>query len=103
MALKLFSNPFPLDSFTNAARSQLTGIISFNLDAIAEDDVAFLVEEIKHRAFQPPLSKELYGYHLQPLGIHIEDLGRDIVNFYEELEQRKAKSKPALTSELIAV
>ncbi|NMF58427.1 DUF1350 family protein [Pseudanabaena yagii] len=81
----------------------LTGIISFNLDAIAEDDVAFLVEEIKHRAFQPPLSKELYGYHLQPLGIHIEDLGRDIVNFYEELEQRKAKSKPSLTSELIAV
>ncbi len=26
MALKLFSNPFPLDSFTNAARSQLTKV-----------------------------------------------------------------------------
>ncbi|MCC5607896.1 hypothetical protein LC612_14140 [Nostoc sp. CHAB 5834] len=53
----------------------LTGVISFNLDGIAEDDVAFMVEQIKHKGFQPYLYKELEGWYFQPLSIQIEDLG----------------------------
>ncbi|MBN3890014.1 MAG: DUF1350 family protein [Nostoc sp. JL31] len=68
----------------------LTGVISFNLDDIAEDDVAFMVEQIKHKGFQPYLYKELEGWHFQPLSIHIEDLGQSIVHFFDELKSRRS-------------
>lgn len=67
----------------------LTGVISFNLDCIAEDDVAFMVEQIKHKRFQP-LIKELEGSHFQPLSIYIEQLGQSIVHFFDELKSRSS-------------
>ena len=63
----------------------LLGIISFNWDNIAEDDVAFLREQLKNK---PDLYKELKGDHFQPLTIHIEDLGKNIIQFYEHLKSR---------------
>jgi hypothetical protein len=66
----------------------LTGIISFNLDGIAEDDVDFLVEQIKQRSFQHYLYKELQGWHFEPLSIYIENLGTAIVNLFDELQHR---------------
>jgi len=65
----------------------LTGVISFDLDCIAEDDVAFMVEQIKHKHFQP-LYKELKGSHFEPLSIYIEHLGQCIVHFFDELKSR---------------
>ncbi|MBG1260146.1 DUF1350 family protein [Nostoc commune] len=65
----------------------LTGIISFNLDCIAEDDVMFMVKQIKHKRF-PALHKELEGSHFQPLSISIENLGQSIVYFFDELKSR---------------
>jgi len=65
----------------------LTGVISFNLDSIAEDDVVFMVEQIKHKSFQP-LYKELEGSHFEPLSISIEHLGQCIVHFFDQLKSR---------------
>ena len=68
----------------------LTGVISFNWDSIAEDDVAFMVEQIKDKYFQPYLYKELEGWHFQPLSIYIEHLGQSIVHFFDELKYRQS-------------
>jgi Protein of unknown function (DUF1350) len=67
----------------------LTGVISFNWDSIAEDDVAFLVEQLKDKYFQPSLYQELKGYHFEPLGIHIENLGHVIAYLLRELKHRQ--------------
>jgi hypothetical protein len=69
----------------------LTGIISFDSDDIAEDDVTFLVEEINTRYFQPPLYEELKGCHFEPLNdSRIEILGERIVQFFNILQARGA-------------
>lgn len=69
----------------------LTGIISFSSDDIAEDDVAFLVEQIKSRHFQPYLSEELAGCHFEPLhSQRIEILGERIDRFFDTLRLRIA-------------
>ncbi|MBD2725316.1 DUF1350 family protein [Nostoc sp. FACHB-892] len=67
----------------------LTGVISFKLDCIAEDDVAFMLEQIKQKYFQP-LYQELEGSHFQPLSIYIEQLGQSIVHFFDELKSRSS-------------
>jgi hypothetical protein len=66
----------------------LTGIISFNYDNIAEDDVIFLIHQLKGKPFQPYLYTELEGGHFQPLTIKIETLGKHINDFYEQLISR---------------
>ncbi|MEH2418297.1 DUF1350 family protein [Nostoc sp.] len=67
----------------------LTGVISFKSDSIAEDDVAFMVEQIQHKHFKP-LYKELEGWHFEPLSIYIEHLGQSIVDFFDELKSRQS-------------
>ncbi|MCG9891111.1 MAG: DUF1350 family protein [Thermosynechococcaceae cyanobacterium MS004] len=71
----------------------LTSIVSFNWDEIAEDDVSFLSEQFQNKYFQPPLFKELQGWHFEPLSLHVEDLGQLIVDLFEELKTRLL-SKP---------
>ncbi len=66
----------------------LMGIISFNWDNIAEDDVSFMIDQIKTRAFQPYLYTELAGWHFEPLALHIQDLGETVVQFFSQLRQR---------------
>jgi hypothetical protein len=70
----------------------LTGLISFTCDSIAEDDVAFLVEQIRIRSLitnQPLPYRELGGWHFEPLGIHIEMLGSCIDHLFDDLKRRK--------------
>jgi Protein of unknown function (DUF1350) len=74
----------------------LTSVISFNWDGIAEDDVAFLVEQLKERHFQPPLYKEIEGWHFEPLDIHIEKLGLSIDCMFDELKIRKSTATSLL-------
>jgi hypothetical protein len=70
----------------------LTGIISFSSDNIADDDVTFLVEEIKTRRFQPHLYEELEGCHIEPVNDNrIEILGDRIIQFFDILQARKTK------------
>jgi hypothetical protein len=62
----------------------LTGIISFNLDAIAEDDVEFLRKQFEGK--NKSLYQEIWGWHFEPLSIRIEDIGGLIVNFFDKLK-----------------
>ncbi len=62
----------------------LTGIISFSQDAIAEDDVVFLREQFQGK--NKSLYQEIWGWHLEPLNIRIEDIGRGIVSFFDQLK-----------------
>jgi Protein of unknown function (DUF1350) len=67
----------------------LTGIISFSSDDIAEDEVTFLIEQIKNRHFQPYLAAELLGCHFEPLqSQRIEILGERIDRFFDTLRAR---------------
>ncbi len=67
----------------------LTGIIAFESDDIAEDDVVFLKEQIKIRHFQPYLYEELAGCHFEPLNCQrIEILGKQIDRFFDILRSR---------------
>jgi hypothetical protein len=70
----------------------LMAVISFKWDNIAEDDVTFLVNQIANKPCQPYLYKELDGWHFEPLGIYIEDLGDHINKFLSELRYRQNKS-----------
>jgi Protein of unknown function (DUF1350) len=64
----------------------LTGIVSFNWDWIAEDDVAFIQDQLKTKTLQPPLSLEMSGGHFEPLSLHIEELGHNIDKSFEKLK-----------------
>ena len=66
----------------------LTGMISFDRDCIAKDDVTFLLQELNLRCF-PPLDREFPGWHFEPNGIQIEYLGSCIDDFFKELKQRQ--------------
>lgn len=66
----------------------LTGIISFAQDSIARDDVAFLTQQLSLKPFHPPLHKELFGWHFEPNGINIQNLGTCIDQILTELRQR---------------
>ncbi|WP_339381783.1 hypothetical protein [Dendronalium phyllosphericum] len=52
-----------------------------------------MVEQIKHKYFQPYLYQELEGWHFEPLSISIEYLGRSIVHFFDELQSRQSQAK----------
>jgi hypothetical protein len=67
----------------------LTGIIAFDRDCIAEDDVAFLAKQIQHRHFQPPLQQVLSGWHLEPLAVSTESLASCIDLLFQELKKRQ--------------
>ncbi|MEM9922747.1 MAG: DUF1350 family protein [Cyanobacteria bacterium P01_D01_bin.50] len=71
----------------------LTGIISFSQDCIARDDVAFLTQQLSLKPFHPPLYKELFGWHFEPLGIQIQHLGTCINEIFTELKQRQSTVK----------
>ena len=53
----------------------LIGLISFNLDGIARDDVDFLECQLRTRKFRHFLHKVFLGWHFEPQGIYIENLG----------------------------
>ena len=65
----------------------LTGIISFTQDSIARDDVTFLVNQLQQRNFSL-LHKELFGWHFEPNGLHIEPLKTSIHSMFDELTQQ---------------
>jgi Protein of unknown function (DUF1350) len=66
----------------------LMGVISFNWDNIAEDDVAFIIKQLEQKKFKPPLATELEGAHFEPLGIYIDILGDRIDRSFDELKSR---------------
>lgn len=66
----------------------LTAILSFNLDNIAKDDVAYLVNQLNSRGLQPFLHKIFWGWHFEPQAIHVEHLVCCINSILQELRQR---------------
>lgn len=66
----------------------LTAILSFNLDNIAKDDVAYLVNQLNSRGLQPFLHKIFWGWHFEPQAIHVEHLVCCIDSILQELRQR---------------
>jgi hypothetical protein len=62
----------------------LTGIISFSQDEIAEDDVVFLREKFQGK--NKSLYQEIWGWHFEPLSIRTEGIGGLIVNFFDKLK-----------------
>jgi hypothetical protein len=63
----------------------LFGVVRFKWDAIAEDDVDFLIGEMSQRHAKPPLVTELDGMHLAPLGLQVEIIGQTIISNIEKL------------------
>lgn len=66
----------------------LTGLVRFRSDSIAEDDVSFLEAQLAYRQPYPPLVQDLEGWHFEPLGLHVETLSRTIVSGLELLRSR---------------
>ena len=67
----------------------LTGIISFGDDNIAEDDVTFLVGEIENSRGRQNSHQELAGGHFEPIiSRNIELLGDKIDNLFDILRLR---------------
>ncbi|MEM9506867.1 MAG: GMC oxidoreductase [Cyanobacteria bacterium P01_E01_bin.35] len=67
----------------------LMGLISFNLDGIARDDVEFLADQLQIREFIPLLHKTFFGGHFSPQGIQMENLASCIDLILQELRQRQ--------------
>lgn len=65
------------------------GMISFNLDSIAKDDVDFLKDRLQVRYFPHFLHKTFLGYHFEPQGMYIENLVFCIDLILQELKQRQ--------------
>lgn len=69
----------------------LMGLISFNLDSIARDDVVFLESELQNREFKPLLHQVLWGGHFEPQAIHVENLVSCIDLILQDLRQRQSQ------------
>ena len=67
----------------------LIGLISFNLDGIARDDVDFLECQLRTRKFRHFLHKVFLGWHFEPQGIYIENLVSCMDLILQELRQRQ--------------
>ena len=67
----------------------LMGLISFDRDTIAKDDVDFLQCQLRNKAFQPFLHKVLEGTHNKPLETNVENLVCCIDLILQELKQRQ--------------
>lgn len=67
---------------------KLMGLISFNLDILARDDVTFLKKELEDRGGLPFLHEALWGWHLEPLGVQVKTLVDRIDTIFQELQRR---------------
>lgn len=67
----------------------LMGLISFDRDKIARDDVNFLQCQLRNKAFQPFLHEVLDGTHNKPLETNVENLVCCIDLILQELKQRQ--------------
>ncbi|WP_019503628.1 DUF1350 family protein [Pleurocapsa sp. PCC 7319] len=67
----------------------LMGLISFNRDTIAKDDVEFLKRQLQNRTFKPLLHKVFEGTHNEPLESNVENLVSCINLILQELRQRQ--------------
>ena len=67
----------------------LMGLISFDRDIIARDDVDFLQCQLQNKAFQPVLHQVLEGTHSKPLETDVENLVCCIDLILQELKQRQ--------------
>ena len=65
------------------------GLISFDQDTIARDDVNFLKCQLQNRVFQPFLHEVLPGTHNKPLETNVESLVSCIDLILQELRQRQ--------------
>lgn len=66
----------------------LMGLISFQSDTIARDDVDFLVGELQSRSSEAFLHQVLPGQHDAPLKFHTDDLAFHIDRIFKKLRQR---------------
>ncbi|MEO1377539.1 MAG: hypothetical protein AAFW70_25320, partial [Cyanobacteria bacterium J06635_10] len=56
-------------------------------------------QQLSLKPFHPPLYKELFGWHFEPNGIQVQDLGTCINEILTELKQRQLSRKtPHYTS-----
>ncbi len=67
----------------------LMGLISFDRDKIARDDVNFLQRQLQNRTFQPVLHQILEGTHDKPLETNVENLACCVDLILQELKQRQ--------------
>lgn len=68
----------------------LTAVISFNWDCVAEDDVNFFIQQLQLRHC-PILNLELKGWHFEPLAIEISELADQTDQILKTLRQRLLK------------
>lgn len=69
----------------------LMGLISFDQDTIAKDDVNFLKCQLQNREFQPFLHKVFKGTHNKPVENHVGNLVSCIDLILQELRQRQSQ------------
>ena len=69
----------------------LMGLISFDQDTIAKDDVNFLKCELQNREFQPFIHKIFNGTHNKPLETNVGNLVSCTDLILQELRQRQSE------------
>ena len=69
------------------------GLISFDRDTIAKDDVNFLKCQLQNREFQPFLHMVFKGTHNKPLEKNVESLVSCTDLILQELRQRQSEGR----------